>query len=86
MAVGWIELLVGLLVLMLFLVLAAGAVVVAIWYARRGEGGSGIGGPPVPSPGVLATDEDALEILRRRYARGEITREEYLQIRQDLMD
>ena len=28
---------------------------------------------------------DALEILDRRYARGEITREEYLKIKQDLV-
>lgn len=29
-------------------------------------------------------DEDAQEILDQRYARGEITREEYLSIKQDL--
>ncbi|WP_406616476.1 SHOCT domain-containing protein [Candidatus Caldatribacterium sp.] len=29
--------------------------------------------------------EDPLEILKRRYARGEITREEYERMREDLM-
>jgi putative membrane protein len=29
-------------------------------------------------------DEDPLEIVRRRYAKGEITREEYEQMRKDL--
>lgn len=29
-------------------------------------------------------DEDPLEILKRRYARGEITREEYERMREDL--
>jgi uncharacterized membrane protein len=29
-------------------------------------------------------EEEALETLRKRYARGEITREEYREMRQDL--
>ncbi|HSJ55872.1 MAG TPA: SHOCT domain-containing protein [Anaerolineae bacterium] len=84
MNVGWIELLVGLLVLVLFLVLVAGAVVAAIWYSRRGV--SAPREPRMPPPGALTTQEDALETVRRRYARGEITREEYLEIRQELMN
>ncbi len=30
-------------------------------------------------------DEDPLDIAKRRYARGEITREQYVQIRNDLI-
>jgi putative membrane protein len=38
-----------------------------------------------PSPGASGRgEEDALAILRRRYASGELTREQYEQMRQDL--
>ncbi len=40
-----------------------------------GRTGRGWGGPP----------ESAREILDRRYARGELTREQYEQMRQDLL-
>lgn len=40
----------------------------------------GLGGPLQHGP----RDDPALEILRRRYAAGEITREEYEQMRRDL--
>jgi len=82
--VGTVELLVGLLVLVFFLVLVAGAVAAAIWYSRRGV--TAPREPGMPPPGALTTKEDALETLRRRYAAGDITREEYLQIREDLLD
>jgi putative membrane protein len=35
---------------------------------------------------VRRTDSTALEILERRYASGEIDREEYLQKRRDILD
>jgi putative membrane protein len=41
------------------------------WQASRDNGGSG-------------REESALEILERRYARGEITKEEFDQIKNDL--
>jgi len=34
---------------------------------------------------ITKADESALEILKRRYARGEITREEFEAIRRDLL-
>jgi putative membrane protein len=58
------------------IVLFALAVVALAWLVRnfntpRGQSGSGDGG-------------DALRTLERRYASGEITRDEYLQCREDL--
>jgi putative membrane protein len=46
--------------------------VALLW--RRGSG----------SPGSIETGDEALEILRLRYARGEMTREEFLQANEDL--
>lgn len=57
-------------------------VLMAIMMSRRG----GVG--PWQDPGGRAGEnrgsETALEILRKRYARGEITREEFEQLRDDL--
>lgn len=38
----------------------------------------------VAAPGAPGAGEDALAIASARYARGEISRDDYLQIRQDL--
>lgn len=74
---GW---LIGLLVLFLFLLLLVGLVVAGVWLMRPGSGFN-LGGPPRPA---ARDDEDAVEILRRRYAQGEITREQYETMREDL--
>ena len=37
-----------------------------------------------PDRAVLNHDERALEVLKERYARGEITREEYLRMKEEL--
>jgi putative membrane protein len=37
-----------------------------------------------PGDQGISRDESAIEIARRRYARGEISREEFEQIRRDL--
>lgn len=76
MGMSEVSILLGLLVLMGLLLLAAAAVVVIAWYSARKKGA--MGAPAAP--------EGPLDTLRRRYARGEITREEYLQMRQDLTD
>jgi putative membrane protein len=47
-------------------------------YASRG------GGPGVHPP--AAPPETPLDILKKRYARGEITREQYEQMKKDLED
>jgi putative membrane protein len=61
---------------MMFLLLIL--LVVVGWLAYRyirGRGGKDMFAPK---------EEEPLEIARRRYARGEITREEFEQIKQDL--
>lgn len=56
--------------------------VVLIWAMRQfGQGQQG--GPPAPPPSA-AGDLDAREIARRAYARGELSRERYLQVMEDL--
>lgn len=40
--------------------------------------------PQLPQSGPAQTDQTAQEILQERYARGEINREEYEQVRRDL--
>jgi putative membrane protein len=59
--------------LLLVLLLWGGAIVLALW------GVSSL----FPS-GRVRVEADALEILRQRYARGEISREEYLQASETL--
>lgn len=37
-----------------------------------------------PTPGATPEKEDAVEVARNRYARGEISKEEFEQIKKDL--
>lgn len=67
---GWIGMLVGLV----FWVLVLGGLAwLVTWAVRRGSGS-----------GVASTGSSAIEIARQRYARGEITREQYQQILDDI--
>jgi putative membrane protein len=57
-------------------------IVVVIILARRSERGSWTG----TGNWTESHESSALRILRERYARGEITKEQYDQMRRDLMD
>jgi putative membrane protein len=74
---GW-----GWLVLILFLIV----VVVGVMMASRGgwSSRSGTGTPPPRTDPPRTDTRQAEEILKERYARGEITREEYEQMRHNL--
>ena len=57
----------------LFWVLVIGGIAwLVVWLVNR---------PARPNAGI---EESALDILKRRYARGEISREEYERIKEDL--
>jgi len=66
---------IGGIVMILFWVLIIGGVVWFVQSLARSSGGSGIGAPAGESP---------LDILRRRYAKGEITKEQFEEMRRDL--
>lgn len=56
-----------------WLLLLAGVVVLIVWAFQRFRPGSG-----------QRAEESALEILKKRYARGEISREEYEEKKRDI--
>lgn len=57
-------------------------IVGAVWFVRdTGYSGAAHGGPRVAQK---PSDPDALELLKERYARGEVGQEEYLKKRKDL--
>jgi putative membrane protein len=69
---GWL----GMLGMVLLFV---GAIVLIVWLVGRvAPPAAGSSVPPRPA------GQDALEVLRLRFARGEITREEYLAAKQTL--
>lgn len=64
---GWI------LMIVLWILIVGGITLLILWLVRQaGTSGIGIGAP---------SGGHALEILRERYARGEITQEEYERMR-----
>ncbi len=72
---GYLVMLVGAVVAILLLI---GLVWLVVWAVRRS--GSGAGG----TFGGSASAQTPKEVLQMRYARGEITREQYQQMMQDL--
>jgi putative membrane protein len=75
---GWV--IAGLVILALFLVLIL--VLIGLGISLIGRGSRTASGSSGPQAGAKA--DDPLEILRRRYANGEITQEEYQSMREDL--
>ncbi|MFO7638206.1 MAG: SHOCT domain-containing protein [bacterium] len=59
--------------IIVWVVLLGGVAALVVWALRQ-----------YAPRGGAHTDPDALEILRRRYARGEVTREQYEQMKRDL--
>jgi len=79
--VGGLGLFGGLLSTLLFLGLLVVLVFLGIWLWRRFGAWEGVGSWIQPQGTRQPT---AREILQTRYARGELTREEYLRMLQDL--
>jgi putative membrane protein len=75
-AFGWIGMIFG---LVFTVVVIIGVVLLVIWLVRRSGSGS-----HVSSSIPMAPNQSAKDIASARYARGEITREEYQQILADL--
>jgi putative membrane protein len=75
---GGFWIIIGLIALFLLLLLIGALIVVGVAAGRnRGRG-------MPPEQRSAGGSEDPLHILRQRYARGEITREEYQSMREDL--
>jgi putative membrane protein len=65
--------------LILLVLLVGGGIAAFVWFVARGSQPSG------RSPGKVTVQENpALETLRQRYARGEIDREEFQRMREEL--
>jgi putative membrane protein len=75
---GWLAMLLGGLLLILFWIAVIALAFFAVRRIARSGQTSGISGNRV------VREVDALEILKQRYARGEISREEYQVMKQDL--
>lgn len=65
----------GLLMMLFWLLIIGGIVLLVVWAVGRG-GMATLGG--------TRPQDSALEILKQRYARGEITKEQFDQMRRDL--
>lgn len=73
---GWVAMI---LQMVLWLGLIAGVVLLIVWAIRRSERTT-----PYMSSYAISGQPSAKDILQARYARGEITREQYQQMFNDL--
>ena len=72
---GWVGMILGLIFTVALIV---GLVVLVVWGVRRMSGTSSQSGSPI------TPSQSARDIAQARYAKGEITRDEYQQILSDL--
>lgn len=63
------------LMLLFWALVIGGVVLLVVWLVRQGSN---------MAPGSASREDTALELLKRRYARGEITRDQFEQMRRDL--
>ncbi len=59
--------------MLFWILLLVGIVLLVVWAVQRMGGGG------------LSSEESALDILKRRYARGEISKEEYEEKKRDIL-
>ncbi len=65
----------GMLLGMLFwIILVVGIVFLVVWIVQRSGGGR-----------LSGTHESALDILKKRYAKGELTKEEFAEKKRDIL-
>ncbi len=74
----------GILGLLFSLALIAAVVVAAVWLVRRTSTGSRSQSQAVPYDRGVTAEASPREILKQRYARGEITRDQYQEMLRDL--
>lgn len=72
---GWIGMILGLIITIGVVV---GLIILVVWIVRRTNGNTSQGGSNI------VTSQSARDIAQARYAKGEITRDEYQQILSDL--
>lgn len=80
---GWVGMLLNVL---LWVGMLVGLISLVVWLVRRTGQGS-FGNPFLGAQNMSqqnARAQDATEIAKARYARGEISREEYMNLREDL--
>ncbi len=73
------EIVMLIIIALVFLAFIVGAAFLIAWAVRRSGGGSA-----APGAGPAGGRSTALQIAQERYARGEINREEYQRIVEDL--
>ncbi len=71
-------------ILFMFTVLVLLGAGVAVWALSRSGILGGTAPERAPEAPIVTPDDDVLDIVRRRYALGEITRDEYDGLRRDL--